>query len=221
MAISESFRKAVFDGDIKGLRIMMKDSLLVDPTFVEFDEMDRLVREVQGLYDLHDGREMENEKSTWDDSYMNKLMVQVVGNFSRERIAHLKDVVRHLRLVAARPRTSISSCDKDYSQRKGRDGYPQPPPSYREQKQQDERDGRVSSSQSPRTSYQEQKRQDERDGRVSLGRVRKSAAGAVVGAVVGGAVGAIMAGTGGAVVVGATAGAVVGGAVVAFATAGE
>ena len=79
---------------------MMKDSLLVDPTFAEFNEMSRLASNVNGLYDKHDGRELRSDISTWDDNYMDKLMVQVVGNFSKERLDHLKDIVKYLRPVA-------------------------------------------------------------------------------------------------------------------------
>jgi len=104
MTVAESIQKAVSQGDIKGLRIMMKNSLLVDPTFNEFKEMNRLTRDVDGLYEEHDGRELIEDKSTWDDNYMNKLMVQVVGNFSHERVDHLKEVVRYLRPVGDTPK---------------------------------------------------------------------------------------------------------------------
>jgi len=106
MAITDSFKNAVSAGDVKRLRVMMKNSLLVDPTFSEFNEMDGLARGVSGLYDeTHDGGEIISDKSVWDDNYMNKMMVEVVDNFSHERVDHLKKVVKHLRPVAApRPR---------------------------------------------------------------------------------------------------------------------
>ena len=106
MAITDAFRIAVSEGDVRGIRIMMKDSLLVDPTFIEFNEMDKIAKNVNGLYEAHDGREINNNNSIWDDNYMSKLMVQVVGNFSPERVDHLKDVVRHLRPVTAKSRQS-------------------------------------------------------------------------------------------------------------------
>jgi hypothetical protein len=109
MAITNSFRNAVSKGDIRGIRIMMKDSMLVDPTFAEFNEMSRLARGVRGLYDSHDGRALKSDKSAWNDDYMDKLMVQVVGNFSHERLAHLKNVVKYLRPVAAGTKAPNSS----------------------------------------------------------------------------------------------------------------
>lgn len=109
MAITNAFRSAVAAGNVRGIRIMMKDSLLVDPTFAEFSEMEHYTRNLSGLYDEHDGRELEDDKTTWKDDYMNKLMVQVVGNFSHERIGRLKEIVRHLRPVASRKSVSPSS----------------------------------------------------------------------------------------------------------------
>lgn len=96
MAITNEFREAVQSGDIYGLRIMMKDSLLIDTSFEEFYEMEALARDVAGLYDEHDGRELNHNSTEWTEDYLALLMVQVVSNFSHERLEHLKKVVRHL-----------------------------------------------------------------------------------------------------------------------------
>jgi hypothetical protein len=50
VAITNSFRKAVEDGDVKDIRIMLKESLLVDPTFSEFEEKSHYSRTVSGVY---------------------------------------------------------------------------------------------------------------------------------------------------------------------------
>jgi hypothetical protein len=99
MALTNAFKDAVAEGKIMEIRIMLKDSLLVDPTFSRFDEMEKAAAGVQGLYDAHDGRALEDNEELWDDAYMDKLMVQVVGNFSHKRVEHLKKVVRKLRPV--------------------------------------------------------------------------------------------------------------------------
>ena len=39
MALSETFRKALEQKDIRMVRIIIKDSLVVDPTFTEMEEM--------------------------------------------------------------------------------------------------------------------------------------------------------------------------------------
>lgn len=99
--ITPAFTNAVDKNSVKDIRIMMKDSLLVDLTFEQFDEMARLAKDVKGLYQEHkDGGHfdpLDLDVSKWDDDYMNGLMVDVVDNFSHERLNHLKKVVRKLR----------------------------------------------------------------------------------------------------------------------------
>ena len=59
MALTNAFKEAVNSGNIRRIRIMMKNSLLVDPTFREFKEMENAAASVQGLYDIHDERKFE------------------------------------------------------------------------------------------------------------------------------------------------------------------
>lgn len=99
MPLTNAFHEAVASGNVRRVRIMMKDSLLVDLAFHEFDEMVKATESMPNLYDTHDNRVFETNESAWNDDYMNKLMVQIVGNFSKERIEHLKAVVRKLRPV--------------------------------------------------------------------------------------------------------------------------
>ncbi len=96
MALSNAFKKAVEDNSVRKIRIMLKDSLLVDPSFGRFNEMIQAASSVEGLYDEHNGKELVENQSEWDNAYMDRLMVQVVDNFSHERLEHLKKVVRYL-----------------------------------------------------------------------------------------------------------------------------
>jgi hypothetical protein len=119
MGITNSFKTAISNGDICGLRIMMKNSLLFDPTFAEFDEMVCFAQGINGLFDTHDGREFKSKESDWDEDYMDREMVRVVDNFSHERISHLKDVVRKLRPVTMRPpNPSVPPNGRDSSYRR-------------------------------------------------------------------------------------------------------
>lgn len=164
MGVYESIEKAKASGDVTAIRIMMKNSLLADPTFREFNEMESLTHNMPGLYESHDGA-VPAPKVSWNDEYMNKLMVQVMSNFSRERLAHLKDVVSYLRPAPALvprsggPRPSTPN-----------GGYRPSKPIY----------GNKSGSRSSSSrSYQEQKRLDHG---------RKIVTSTVVGAAVGGVV---------------------------------
>ncbi len=193
MSITNAFRNAIATGDVRGIRIMMKDSLLVDPTFTEFAEMEILTQNISGVYDSYDDRAFEEDKSAWNDDYMNKIMVQVVGNFSPERIKHLKDVVRHLNPVAVRPQKSA--------------------PGYTRQ------NTVASSKQTSRPhNYYAPKRQHMRNGRVIEKRGAKIVVGAVVGGVLGGTTAAV---AGGSFLIGATLGAAVISVVVAVTTNGR
>lgn len=99
MALTNAFYEAVENKNIRRIRIMMEDSLLVDPSFEEFLEMEKVVSAIENLYDEHDNKPFIEDKALWNDDYMNKLMVKVLRNFSHERISHLKDVVRYLRPI--------------------------------------------------------------------------------------------------------------------------
>ena len=100
MALTNAFYEAVKSGNVRRVRIMMQDSLLVDPTFTEFNAMEKAAASMVGLYDEHDGKELVEDHTLWNDDYMDKVMVKALSNFSHERIDHLKEVVRYLRPVS-------------------------------------------------------------------------------------------------------------------------
>ena len=130
MKIGNNFRQAVEENNVSKIRIMMKDSLLVDPSFKEFDEMDRLASTVNGLYDKHDEKVLKEDSRSWDEDYMNILLAQVTRNFSHERISHLKEVVKKLRpettlkspTATERPKTTFKTSESwSYHEQKKRD----------------------------------------------------------------------------------------------------
>jgi len=178
MAVTSSFYEAVAAGNLLRVRIMMKDSLLLDPTFRTFHDMEAAASGMPGLYEEHDGRAFNMDKSQWTDDYMNDVKVQVISNFSRERVEHLQDVIRYLRPA------------------------PVPPP---RQHAAETQSGHSQAQQRP-LNYGEQKRHDQQSGtylgaKVAAGAVVGAAAGATVAAVAsaavagGAAVGAVVGGT--------------------------
>lgn len=191
MALTNSFHEAVKEGNVRRVRIMMKDSLLVDPTFTDFNNMEKEARDMSGLYDAHDGREFISDASEWNNDYMDTLMVQVVSNFSHERIEHLKNVVEKLRPVAktaSSAQTSTSAASENNAHR-------------------------LTSG----SSYQEQKSRDQQNGDY---RGTTIAVGAATGAVVGGVVAAVAGAAAIGVVGGVAAGALAGGVAVTIAVRG-
>lgn len=97
MAITSEFMEAVQSSKLMRVRIMLKDSLLVDPTAAQFDEMECYATEKMGnIYVEHDGEILNFDVSSWNENYFNQQMVTVVNCFSKERITLLKGMVRFL-----------------------------------------------------------------------------------------------------------------------------
>lgn len=94
--ITKAFEEAVKNKNISLVRIMMKDSLIVDPSLKTFNKMNTLASQIEGLYDDFDNRELRADESLWDSQYLDLLMVQLLRNFSRERIRHIKKIVKKI-----------------------------------------------------------------------------------------------------------------------------
>lgn len=94
MALSDDFKEAVLQNKKTKVRIMMKDSLLMDSTGATFDEMANYAAK-PGFMDEHDG-EVFKPSAEWNEDYLNEQMVAVVNNFSAERIDLLKKMVKKL-----------------------------------------------------------------------------------------------------------------------------
>lgn len=97
MALTKEFKEAVDSAKKTRVRIMLKDIMIVDPSLKAFDEMLTYAeKNMLDLYDLHDGEELNNDFCAWDEDYMNQQMSLVVINFSKERIALLRKIVKKL-----------------------------------------------------------------------------------------------------------------------------
>lgn len=195
MPLPNAFIEAVNNKNIRSIRIMMKNSLLVDTTFREFNEMDRAVSGIPEVYVPHDGKELIDDKSQWNEEYISRVMTQVIGNFSHERVDHMKEVVRFLRP----PAKQVPSANSGKPVQKNTSCRP------------------TCSAGSERfeSDYQRQKAIDQANGNF---RPQKIAIGAGIGAAAGAA---IMTVASGSIVLGAVGGAAVGAGVVAVATNGE
>lgn len=95
--ITQEFKQYVQNKNVRRVRMILKNSLLVDPTFLEFNEMLLLAeRGISDLYDDHDGEQLNFQKTTWNKQYLDQQMIKVVNNFSRERIQLLKNICSYL-----------------------------------------------------------------------------------------------------------------------------
>ncbi len=92
--LSPEFTTAIKSGALLRARIMLKDSLIVDPTFVQFNGMFAYARrELPDLLVPYDGEVLENDRTKWNTDLMNTELVEIVNNFSDVRIDHLKKVI--------------------------------------------------------------------------------------------------------------------------------
>lgn len=97
MAITNEFKTAVKENNTRMVRIMIKNSLVYDPTFKESSEMLSMAEPVLiDLYDEHNGEKLDFITSHWNKEYMDKQMVQIVFNFSKERLELLKKICGYL-----------------------------------------------------------------------------------------------------------------------------
>lgn len=97
MALTNEFIQAVQSGNLIRVRIMLKDSLLVDPSATQFTEMEHYATsKIEHLYSEHDGEVLNFDSTTWNEDYLNQQLVTAINCFSKERIDLLKRMVQHL-----------------------------------------------------------------------------------------------------------------------------
>lgn len=95
MTITIDFINAVKAKDMRLVRIMLKDSLVIDPTFSEFNQMMNSAGKLSDLFDVHDGEKLNDNRLAWTKDYMDEQMVHIVYNFSKERLDLLKNICKH------------------------------------------------------------------------------------------------------------------------------
>ena len=97
MAISKTFKVYVHKKDKRNVRMVLKDSLLLDKTFKDFDDMSKyaIKNGISDLYDKHNAEKFLKEEE-WTENYLNKQKIRLDFNFSEERIDVLKKIIRKL-----------------------------------------------------------------------------------------------------------------------------
>ena len=79
------------------VRIMLKDSMGVDPTLEQYNERIKYAAaRMPDLFDSHDGEKLNYDTVAWTKDYLSQEMVTLIGNFSQERLDLLKNMVRHI-----------------------------------------------------------------------------------------------------------------------------
>ena len=96
--IDSEFKKAVEINDIDLVRMMLKDSLIIDPTGILFDELFNYAQDRLGnkLLEEYDRKEFIYDKKFWTEDFFSQEMIKLINNFSLERINFLKEVCKFI-----------------------------------------------------------------------------------------------------------------------------
>lgn len=96
MSISNEFKDAVLDNNVIRIRIMLKDSLLVDRTFKLFEEQ-ILYAEGKGIQVWMESDEpMEVTDEAWSVDDLNLELTILVNDFTRERVDVIKRMIKKI-----------------------------------------------------------------------------------------------------------------------------
>lgn len=115
MSIAPELKKLVDEGDLVQIRCYLANYLIVDPTFALFDESLTEVSTHLPIIQEFDGGVFEEDRSRWDTDYLNEQIVASFSNFSKERIDHIKDIIR----VVVREKSTTSKASENLSTRSG------------------------------------------------------------------------------------------------------
>lgn len=94
MALTREFREAVSQGNLLRVKIMLKDSLLVDTSFNQFNEMLNYAEQELGGIWVSD--EEDNDVFSQSPEELNTILAGLVNNFSKRRVIHLKEMINKL-----------------------------------------------------------------------------------------------------------------------------
>lgn len=96
MAISSEYAQAVRDNNKLRVRIMLKDSLLIDKSFRLFEEMQEYALD-RGVnpwvcVDIP----LERTEKPWTEDTMNYELTALVNDFTKEHVSYIKEIIADL-----------------------------------------------------------------------------------------------------------------------------
>lgn len=108
-------KKLADNRDLKSLKYIFVDSLDVDPTFVRYEEEYNYCKSIPGLLEQYiELNPFTSDKTKWDEAYWTKLKMDLVKNFSDQRMMHMREVARVFlaekiqRILAERANSSMT-----------------------------------------------------------------------------------------------------------------
>lgn len=97
MALDKSFMQAVNDNDLTSMRSMIANSFIIDPSTKDVKEMIAVVdKQNIPIYETQDEIVLNWNKSAWTKDYLNRVLGELLFNFSRERIELLLELTPYV-----------------------------------------------------------------------------------------------------------------------------
>ena len=92
--MNQQIKKYVDAGDIKSLKYIFVDALDVDPTFERYKEEYDYCKSL-GLLEPHiEMTAFQSDENQWNEEYWTSLKMDLMQNFSDERMAHMREVAK-------------------------------------------------------------------------------------------------------------------------------
>ncbi|MCH5193406.1 MAG: hypothetical protein J1F11_05540 [Oscillospiraceae bacterium] len=93
--MTAEFISAVEDGNILRVRIMLKDSLLVDRSFKKFKEMHKYAEDKGLKIWMDNAAKVETlPETSWNEDLMNLELTRLVNNFTKERAIYCSKIIK-------------------------------------------------------------------------------------------------------------------------------
>lgn len=91
----EEVKKCVENKDIRGLKYIFADCLVVDPTFEKYREDYEYCKKVPGVFEAYkELTPLKFDKSQWSVEYWEKIKLDLLENFATKRFEHMIEVAK-------------------------------------------------------------------------------------------------------------------------------
>lgn len=118
----EMFKEELRKNNILKIRLMMKNSLLYDPSFKTFNEMEKLAEEYKvNIWQDSSCEDFIKQKQSWTMDDVNYELTAIVSDFTKERIAYLKKLITEVYYRDINKKTS--SYNKKYKNNVNKTNY--------------------------------------------------------------------------------------------------
>lgn len=104
MALTSEFECSVRDKNLLRIRIMLKDSLLVDKSFRQFSEMCRYAETHGAFFWMEKTEELVRvSRDAWNMDLMNLELTRLVNDFTKERLLYCQSIIQKVYEVSMEP----------------------------------------------------------------------------------------------------------------------